>query len=217
MTLPVTIKKFKKVDYASQYMGYEFMRNISANVIPGFFKDEEDDEDANCAIELSDGTCFTAPFTPTPVTKAECEQLVTDGYPINGCHYDNDYWAGAVKACKDMGSSLPSQEPLDQLARDLYPGTTIKTNYTTSHGDRDNDLAVSMGFISSPGSTFWLWSSVEYNKNTAYYRSFVSTATLMYDYNRNYSNFQAVCLSDGAPEEIDYTTLFCQKLERTDF
>ena len=151
---------------------------------------------SNCAIELSDGTCFTAPFKPTPVTKAECEQLVADGYPIKKCYYNDDYWAGAVKACKDMGSSLPSQEQLDQLARDLYPGTTISsTLYENSNGQRDNDLAVSMGFIAS--SAFWLWSSEEESKNNAYRRYFHSTYTYRNPYSRGYgSDGQAVCLAE---------------------
>ena len=150
---------------------------------------------SNCAIELSDGTCFTAPFTPTPVTKAECEQLVTDGYPINGCYYNDDYWAGAVKMCKDMGSSLPSQEQLDQLARDLYPGTTISTTIDELSGDsRDNDKAVSMGFITSPTNAFWLWSSEEYSNDYAYNRRFHSTHTFRSGSSRGSSGGQAVCV-----------------------
>ena len=149
---------------------------------------------SNCAIELSDGTCFTAPFYPTAVTKAECEQLVADGYPIKECNYENDYWAGAVKACKDMGSSLPSQEQLDQLAKDLYPGTEITTG--TSDGQRDNDLAVSMGFISSPDNAFFLWSSEEYTKYDAYNRNFYSTYTYRGNNNRTSSSNQAVCLAE---------------------
>ncbi len=151
---------------------------------------------SNCAIELSDGTCFTAPFYPTAVTKAECEQLVADGYPIKECYYESDYWAGAVKTCKDMGSSLPSQEQLDQLARDLYPGTEIGTSYgVPSSGQRDNDLAVSMGFISSPGNAFWLWSSEENSKNYAFIRASDSTCTYRHNYLRD-SHLQAVCLAE---------------------
>ena len=152
---------------------------------------------SNCAIELSDGTCFTAPFNPTPVTFAECKQLVAEGYPIKGCYNNDDYWAGAVKACHDMGSSLPSQEQLAQLARDLYPGTEILTTGTSS-GARDNDLAVSMGFISSPDAEFRVWSSeAHYDQRYAYFRNFASTSTnwskLGY---RSKSSYQAVCLAE---------------------
>ena len=149
---------------------------------------------SNCAIELSDGTCFTAPFYPTAVTKAECDQLVADGYPIKECSTENDYWAGAVKACKDMGSSLPSQEQLDQLARDLYPGTEITTG--TSDGIRDNDLAMEWKFITSPGSSFYVWSSEEGSDNIAYYRSFYSVLTYGSNLSRNNSTNQAVCLAN---------------------
>ena len=147
---------------------------------------------SNCAIELSDGTCFTAPFYPTAVTKAECEQLVADGYPIKGCNYENDFWAGAVKTCHDMGSSLPSQTDLDKLAEELYQDASG----TSFSGNRDNDLAFEMGFLSSASaSTFWLWSSEEDSESRASYRYFYPTYTNWgYDY-RTSSN-QAVCLAE---------------------
>ena len=167
---------------------------------------------SNCAIELSDGTCFTAPFIPTPHVWNGCDTNGTTSDPEDlafmskyGLQYcmssdlgTNDNWAGAVKTCKDMGSSLPSQEQLDQLARDLYPGTTINTDFTTSYGDRANDLAVSMGFISSPGNTFWLWSSEEGTSLIVYYRHFYSTRTFRTTSNRNSnsSNGWAVCLAE---------------------
>ena len=153
---------------------------------------------SNCAIELSDGTCFTAPFKPTPLTLAECEAQkgelgISECCPDSFC-YGKDYWAGAVKACKDMGSSLPSQEQLDQLARDLYPGTEITTG--SSYGARANDLAVSMGFISSPDSAFFLWSSEEYSNYFAYYRNFYFTYTRRSHYDRDNSYSSAVCLAE---------------------
>ncbi len=147
---------------------------------------------SNCAIELSDGTCFTAPFYPTAVTKAECDQLVAEGYPIKECYHESDRWAGAVKACHDMGSSLPSDTELMKLAEELYKdasGASLTDN-------RNNDLAVSMGFISSPGSPFYLWSSEEYSKYYAYYRYFNSAHTYRNYSSRINSSNQAVCLCD---------------------
>ena len=165
----------------------------------------------NCAIELSDGTCFTAPFYPTAHVWNGCDTNGTTSDPddlafmsehnIQYCLpsiYTDDYWAGAVKACHDMGSSLPSHEQLDQLARDLYPGATISSTLyeNSTGGSRDNDLAVSMGFISSPASDFRLWSSEEYNKYYAYLRVFYSTYTYRDDYSRHRSYSQAVCLAE---------------------
>ena len=60
----------------------------------------------------------------------------------------------------------------------------------------DNDLAVSMEFISSPGNAFWLWSSEEYSKNDAYNRYFFSMSTYRSSYYRYSSNTQAVCLAE---------------------
>ena len=150
-----------------------------------------------CAIELSDGTCFTAPFKPTALTHAECIERQSE-LGITDCRDgDNDYWGGAVKACHDMGSSLPSQEQLDQLARDLYPGTTISSTLDeNSYGQRDNDLAMEWNFISSPGSAFWLWSSEEGSKYGAYRRYFGSTHTGRNNDYRGYSGLQAVCLAE---------------------
>ena len=155
---------------------------------------------SNCAIELSDGTCFTAPFIPTPLTLAECDaqkgELGISECCIKSICSSGDYWGGAVKACHDMGSSLPSQEQLDQLARDLYPGTEISsTLYEYSYGTRDNDLAVSMGFITSPGSYLWVWSSEEDGKNDAYGRFFYPTYTRR-SYNGRNGVAPAVCLAE---------------------
>ena len=153
---------------------------------------------SNCAIELSDGTCFTAPFYPTAMSLSDCEAQKGE-LGISECYWSSDYWVGAVKACHDMGSSLPSQEQLDQLAKDLYPGTTIYTDYKYSNGQRDNDLAVSMGFISSPGNSFWLWSSEEDSEGYADYRDFGSTHTdRSYTYVKRLSSsgIQAVCLAE---------------------
>ena len=164
---------------------------------------------SNCAIELSDGTCFTAPFHPTWHVWNGCDENGTTSdpddlafmseYNIQYCMRSNygkyDYWAGAVKTCKDMGSSLPSQEQLDQLARDLYPGTTIYTDNTASSGSRDNDKAIEWNFISSSRDGFYLWSSEEVSQANAYYRTFTSTYTYRSYIYRN-SNDLAVCLAE---------------------
>ena len=150
---------------------------------------------SNCAIELSDGTCFTAPFIPTPLTLEECVAQKGE-LGISECYHSRDYWAGAVKACHDMGSSLPSQEQLTALANELYDKPISGATMSTEYANRDNDLAVSMGFITSPGPAFWVWSSEEVSKNHAYLRLFNPTRTFRNSSNRYASNFQAVCLAE---------------------
>ena len=166
---------------------------------------------SNCAIELSDGTCFTAPFIPTPHVWNGCDENGTTSDPddlafmsehnIQYCLpsiYTDDYWAGAVKACHDMGSSLPSHEQLDQLARDLYPGATISSTLyeNSTGGSRDNDLAMEWKFITSPSSEFWVWSSEEDIKTSSFTRYFGSTRTSRSTNGRTNSTGQAVCLAE---------------------
>ncbi len=166
---------------------------------------------SNCAIELSDGTCFTAPFYPTAHVWNGCDSNGTTSdpddlafmskYNIQYCmtssYGTNDYWAGAVKACHDMGSSLPSQEQLTALANELYDAPISGATTSQEYANRDHDLAVSMGFITSPGSGFWVWSSEETSKSAACRRGFGSTSTNWnYNYLRTNSAFQAVCLAE---------------------
>ena len=150
-----------------------------------------------CSIELSDGTCFTAPFKPTALTHAECIERQSE-LGITDCRDgDDDYWGGAVKTCHDMGSSLPSQEQLDQLARDLYPGTTISSAFNEEcNGQRDNDLAMEWNFITSPTLTFWVWSSEERSEDGAYGRLFADGSTYRDSSGRQYSDGHAVCLAE---------------------
>ena len=161
---------------------------------------------SNCAIELSDGTCFTAPFIPTPHVWNGCDTNGTTSDPDDlafmseyGLRYcmtsgfgTNDYWAGAVKACHDMGSSLPSQSDLDKLAEELYQDAS-----ESFRGNRDHDLAIEWKFITSPSSGFWLWSSKEYNSSRA--RGSLFQSTFVDDWvtaGRDDSYFQAVCLAE---------------------
>ena len=145
-----------------------------------------------CSIKLSDDTCFTAPFIPTSVTKAECEQLIAGGYPIKECYQNYDSWAGAVKACHDRGSRLPSDTELMKLAEELYKDASG----TAFPGNRDNNKVVEMGFgkILSD-NTFWVWSSKE-NGEFAVISDFESARTHQYSYLRNRNNCQAVCLAE---------------------
>ena len=150
---------------------------------------------SNCAIELSDGTCFTAPFNPTPLTLAECEAQkgelgISECCPDSYCSGEDD-WAGAVKTCHDMGLSLPSPSDLDKLAEDLY-----KDVNGSFYGNRSDDLAVSMGFITSPSSAFFLWSSEVFSENSmlAYDHSYYSTGAYRAPYARFGGRQHAVCL-----------------------
>ena len=146
----------------------------------------------NCAVEIG-GTCFTAPFTPTPMTKAECEaQKSTLG--INGCYYDNDYWAGAVKQCGGV-SKMPTMAQLGELASQMYvgnPSIGAKEDKYDIQFDSNSSTAKSLGLTPS----FYLWSGEEYSSNNAYYRAFNTSISYWNNYTRNDSYNQAVCLGE---------------------
>ena len=147
---------------------------------------------SSCAFEVG-GTCYTAPFTPTPMTKAECEaQKSTLG--INDCYYDNDYWAGAVKQCGGV-SKMPTMAQLGELASQLYvgnPSIGAKEDKSGIQFDSNSSTAKSLGLTPD----FSLWSGEEYSSYNAYNRGFNTTSSSWNFYNRHNSSPQAVCLGE---------------------
>ena len=145
-----------------------------------------------CAIKLDNGKCFTAPFAPTPMTKADCEAQ-KGSLGIKACYYESDYWAGAVKQCGGVGN-MPTMSDLGKIASSIYSGNpSIGAKQNVSVLTYVSGTASSLGL---PEPTFYLWSGEEANSTNAYYRYFGPTYS-DWDYNyRNLSNLQAVCLGD---------------------
>ena len=145
-----------------------------------------------CAIEAG-GKCFTAPFTPTPLTLAECE-AEKDKLGINGCGSEPDYWAGAVKQCGGV-SKMPTMADLGKLATELYkehPSVGAKQDIDDGL-TLDSSKASSLGFT---GTSFYVWSGEELAGDIAYYRDFGSSDTSWDNFYRNCGYYQAVCLGD---------------------
>ena len=151
---------------------------------------------SSCAFEVN-GTCYTAPFTPKPLTKAECEQAVAEGkLGIKACYYDKDCWAGAVKQCGGV-SKMPTMAQLGELASRLYvgnPSIGAKEDKEDIQFDSNSSTAKSLGLT----PYFYLWSGEENSSNRAYLRVFNTTRSNWYgDYRyRDSSGGQAVCLGD---------------------
>ena len=144
-----------------------------------------------CAFELG-GKCFTAPFTPTPLTKAQCE-AEKDELGIKQCAEAVDYWAGAVKQCGGV-SKMPTMADLGKLATELYKEhPSVGAYQYIANLTLDTSKVSSMGFT---GSSFYVWSGVEYSSNYAYRRTFYSSYTHWNYYGRVFSYGQAVCLGD---------------------
>ncbi len=112
---------------------------------------------ADCIAEVG-GVCVTTQaFTPTSITKAECEALKGE-LGISECQYDDDYWAGAVKQCGGV-SKLPNETQLAAIMDHIYSG---------QDGSRNDDNALSLGIDLS---MLGIWSGVEMVASNSYYRS----------------------------------------------
>ena len=152
-----------------------------------------------CAIEAG-GKCFTAAFTPTPLTKAQCESE-KDQLGIKGCGDENDYWAGAVKQCGGV-SKMPTMADLGKLATELYKEHPSVGAYEYIYDgiNLDYSKASSMGFTGSDYIYVWSGEENEDSSRYAYNRVFGPSGTFWgNDYHcgsRYDSDFQAVCLGD---------------------
>lgn len=149
---------------------------------------------SNCAFEIN-GTCFTAPFTPTPLTKTECEELKGD-LRISKCHSSSlpDYWAGAVKACGGV-SKMPTAAQLAEIVNYVYNTSGIGAKEDVSHSTLDTDKVVELGFTHSNGY-FDVWSGEEYVSDMAYVRRCGPTFAYWGGYNRYNPAPLAVCIGD---------------------
>ena len=84
----------------------------------------------------------------------------------------DNYWAGAKKACAELGMSLPDKSKLQSLAKK-----------TTAEKEQ-------LGLPTSG----WFWSSSEYNAYYAYYVNFYYGYT--YDYDKYYRYSKVLCVGD---------------------
>ena len=147
---------------------------------------------SSCAFEVN-GTCYTAPFTPTPLTRAECNELKSE-LGINGCYYNNDYWAGAVKQCRGV-SKMPTMAQLGELASQLYVGNPSIGAKEYKRGiqfDSNSSTAKALGLT----PFFYLWSGEANSSEDAYARLFNTTLSKWSNFARGSATNQAVCLGD---------------------
>ena len=146
---------------------------------------------SSCAFEVN-GTCFTAPFFPTPLTAQECNEQ-KDKLGIKYCYFLKDYWAGAVKACKEQGKKLPTGAQLAELASQLYVGNpSIGANTDNIQYDPNSSVSKALGLT----PYFRLWSGEEDSSYYAYTRHFGTTYSSWGNFDRTNIFVQAVCLGE---------------------
>ena len=159
-------------------------------------------------IQLSSGVAFSTCDNPigdmcwstdfianTAINTCDDTTYDSNGSANAYCAYN--YWAGAVKSCRDKNMTLPTSAQLTQLAQALYvksDGTeaTIDEGYTSGLKVRDQ-------YKDNPPITldYSYWSSEEGNTGGAYGRGFTTTYTYGSDDGwvyKGYSGYRAVCL-----------------------
>ncbi len=148
-----------------------------------------------CVFMLN-GTCYTTtPFNPEPVTFAECQAMVASGlYGLKTCEYEQDYWAGAVKACNGK-NNLPTLAQLAELSNYIYDTTDIGAQTTKNDIKMDETKMLSLGFKLSSSKAVSVWANGEGTSKVAYRRGFYSTSANWGSTSRNTANLQAICIN----------------------
>ena len=157
---------------------------------------------SNCDNPIGD-MCFSTDFAANTAINtcdgSEYEDL--DSYGSSNPYCDTNYWAGAKKACSDMGMELPTRAQLAQLASELYvdsEGNAVEIAYNEDKSGlklkdeyKDGKEPLTLGYS--------YWSNEEWNADRAYYRYFLTTSTGGGDdlwLYKGYSVSRAVCISN---------------------
>ena len=146
-----------------------------------------------CAFEIGKTCYMTVPFVPEPVTKAECEQMIKDNYGIKNCRFDDDYWAGAVKACGGV-NKLPTAEQLAELANYIYNTNNIGAKVEVADLKLDENKAKALGFKLNSAGEFFVWANKEYSNTYSYIQYFYPNSTKWDEPPRTGSTYQTICL-----------------------
>ncbi len=142
--------------------------------------------------------CFSTDFQPTAIDT--CSDTTWDDNLTANSYCSTNYWAGAIKACKDKGMELPTRAQLALLASNLYVDSSGNEVEIAYNEDKSN-LKVKDEYKDNPPLTlgYNYWSSEEANANNAYGRYFYTSATngtdYYWDYKRN-SRRRAICVSN---------------------
>ena len=171
---------------------------------------------SGCAFKL-DGTCFGAPFTPTPYIWEACnahdypnpfgnpyaspkDMETMSKYGFNHCLNINsgntDYWVGAMIQCNELGQRLPTMDELASIANYVYGTNGISSNSDQSDITLDINKANSLGITPDMSNSFSLWSSEEVNTIWANARNFDSNSTIFKLGGRSTSTRKAMCVID---------------------
>ena len=162
---------------------YDVSGNKNPNTIGKDISMNANVKPLGCMIkpELLGGMCINQILAPgtgyTPMTKAECEQAVSDGeLGIQWCYFESDYWAGAVAACGGT-DKLPSVDEGTTLARWMYNNNRIGEFTSDENLTIDTTKASQLFTEVSNTFNFSIWTDEEAGIDQAWERIFKTTMT----------------------------------------
>ena len=141
--------------------------------------------------------CWSTYFRPTAIDTCSDTTYDKNGSANEFCA--NNYWAGAVKSCRDKNMTLPTRAQLAQLASELYVNASDGSAVTIGANETKSSLKVKDEYKDNPPITlgnYRYWSSEEYNACGAYTRRFDAATTYGSDgiWNSKGYRGRAVCL-----------------------
>ena len=141
--------------------------------------------------------CWSTDFAANTAINT-CDDTTYDSNGSANAYCDRNYWAGAIKSCRDKGMTLPTRAQLAQLASNLYVDNSNNAITIGYNEDRTSNIKVKDEYKANPPITlgYLYWSSEEPNANNAYNRFFDTTITGGSDYNwyTKDCHRRAVCL-----------------------
>ena len=144
--------------------------------------------------------CWSTDFAANTAINT-CDDITYDPNGSANSYCANNYWAGAIKACKDKGMELPTRAQLAQLASELYVNSSDGSAVTIGANEDKYNLKVKDEYTQNPPIKYngFYWSSEEVNASGAYYRYFSTSYTYGLDNiwaNKSNSNGRAICVSN---------------------
>ena len=152
---------------------------------------------SNCDNPIGD-MCWSTEFAPTAIDT--CSDTTWDDNLTANSYCSTNYWAGAKKACSDMGMSLPTSAQLAQLASELYVKSSDGSAVTIGADEDKYNLKVKESYQENPPikyNGYNYWSSEDDHAMSAYYRYFTTTSSNWHgDSYKGRSASRAICVSN---------------------
>ena len=143
--------------------------------------------------------CWSTDFAANTAIDT-CNDTTYDQNGSVNVYCANNYWAGAVKSCRDKNMTLPTRAQLAQLASNLYVDSNGNA-VTIGANENRSSLKVKDEYKDNPPITldYYYWSSEENNALRAYNRYFYTAGTTGSDGSwlyKGYNYLRAVCISN---------------------